>query len=490
MRQTKQKKPSAGKRNISSYLFETDAMNGITDWRDKLRIPDTLGKPDDEARMANDSACSTAWGLLSHSLELGQMPSTASFLGYPALQDISQNGLIRACIETVADDMTRDFGSAKSDNGERAEDVRLLNEAFDKFHIRDVLHEAAEKVGYFGGCLVYIDTGAEDSMLQLPLDMTDKSGELANGKLKGFRVVDPINVSPGVYNSTDPLKDDFYKPEYWFVMGKRVHASRLIRIVANEVPQLLKPVYNFFGIAQAQILWDYVMHFTECRVATANMAKKFSHTVFKTDMTGILTMGESEEQTNKRIRLIARYQDNNSITMIDRDSEDIVKIETPLSGLTDIGKQGLEFLAALNRTPAVKLLGISPSGFNATGESDLRNYNDHVHSQQEKVLGHGMKTIMECIHLHLFGSQNTGLTFEWAELGEEDEAAMANTQKVKADTAAVYLDRSVISPEEARQYIVSDPDNVFAFIDPEQVPEGEPVDFGELDNTDKAGEIY
>jgi phage-related protein (TIGR01555 family) len=482
------KKPSYRPLNISNYLFEDDSIDGIIDWREKLKPAETLGKPDKDAQMANDEACAYAWGLLSHSLELGQMPTTASFLGYPALQDIAQNGLIRACIETVADDMTRDFGKIKSEEPDKAEIVVAMNNALEQFHIRDVLHEVAEKVGYFGGCLVYIDTGANDAELQTPLNMGEYSNELRN--LKAFRVIDPINVYPGAYNSVEPLKADFFRPEHWYVMGKRVHASRLIRFVANEVPQLLKPVYNFFGIAQAQLLWDYVMHFSECRVATANIAKKYSMTVFKTNMSATLMDGAGTDQINNRIRLIARYQDNNSITAIDKENEDIVKIETPIGGLTDITKQGLEFLAALNRTPAVKLLGISPSGFNATGESDLRNYNDHISSQQEKVFGHGLKTIIDCIHVFLFGKTNKGLIFEWAELGEEDQAAMANTQKVKADTMAVLLDRSVISPEEARQAVASDPDNPLSFIDPADVPEGEPVDFGDLDDADKAGEIY
>lgn len=468
-------------------MSEYDDMP-VMEWRDKLKPAVTLGMPEEEAMLANDSACTYAWNLLSHSMELGQMPTTASFMGYPALQDIAQNGLIRACIETVADDMTRDFGKIKSEEPDKAEIVTAMNNALEQFHVQDVLHEVAEKVGYFGGCLVYIDTGANDAELQTPLNMGEYSNELRN--LKAFRVIDPINVYPGAYNSVEPLKADFFRPEHWYAMGKRVHASRLIRFVANEVPQLLKPVYNFFGIAQAQLLWDYVMHFSECRVATANIAKKYSMTVFKTNMSATLMDGAGTDQINNRIRLIARYQDNNSITAIDKENEDIVKIETPIGGLTDITKQGLEFLAALNRTPAVKLLGISPSGFNATGESDLRNYNDHISSQQEKVFGHGLKTIIDCIHVFLFGKTNKGLIFEWAELGEEDQAAMANTQKVKADTMAVLLDRSVISPEEARQAVASDPDNPLSFIDPADVPEGEPVDFGDLDDADKAGEIY
>ena len=51
---------------------------------------------------------------------------------------------------------------------------------------------------------------------------------------------------------------------------------------------LLKPAYNFLGIPQAQILWDYVLHFQECRAAEARLLTKFSMTVFKTSMADIL----------------------------------------------------------------------------------------------------------------------------------------------------------------------------------------------------------
>ena len=133
------KKPSYRPLNISNYLFEDDSIDVIIDWREKLKPAETLGKPDKDAQMANDEACAYAWGLLSHSLELGQMPTTASFLGYPALQDIAQNGLIRACIETVADDMTRDFGKIKSEEPDKAEIVVAMNNALEQFHIRNAL---------------------------------------------------------------------------------------------------------------------------------------------------------------------------------------------------------------------------------------------------------------------------------------------------------------------------------------------------------------
>lgn len=55
--------------------------------------------------------------LISHSLELGQIPGV-QFAGYAALQSMAQNGLLRACVDTVADDMTRSWIKLKRTGGE------------------------------------------------------------------------------------------------------------------------------------------------------------------------------------------------------------------------------------------------------------------------------------------------------------------------------------------------------------------------------------
>lgn len=358
-------------------------------------------------------------------------------------------------------------------------------------------------MGYEGGALIFIDTGADSGQLVNPLHLGPFSQEFGPGRPLRFTVVDPVNVFPGDYNSLSPLQPDYFRPSWWWVLGERVHASRLIRLVANEVPVLLRPAYNFMGIPQAQILWDYVLHFQECRTAEARLLTKFSLTVFQTNMEAELQAGAAWDNLDRRVSELVRYRTNDGVFLIDKDSENVIKLETPLSGVTDIVRQALEFLAALNRTPAVKLLGISPSGFSATGESDIRNYYDHIKSQQEKVLRAGILRALECIQLHEFGALDRTLGFDFAPLGEEDRAALATQQKTRADTAAVYLDRGVVSAEEVRASLANDPDSGFTDIDPDDLPESAGIaggmpgavppgmeDGGELDDVDKAGAVY
>lgn len=352
-------------------------------------------------------------------------------------------------------------------------------------------------MGYEGGAFIFIDTGADSEALETPLHIGSYSAELRPNRRLRLTVVDPVNVFPGDYDSVSPLSPHYFRPRWWWVMGQRIHASRLIRLVANEVPVLLRPAYNFLGIPQAQILWDYVLHFQECRAAAARLLTKFSLTVFKTKMADILFSAGGTGQLDARIRFMTQNMNNDGVLAIDKDDEDVLKLETPLSGVTDIVRQSLEILAALNRTPAVKLLGISPSGFNATGESDIRNYYDYITSQQEKVLRNGIRTVLNCLQLHLHGKIDSSVTFDFAPLGEEDRAALATLQKTKADTIAVYLDRDIIAPEEARKALADDPDSGFADIDPEAMPESNEMPDelmgetgAELDDVDKAGAVY
>lgn len=431
----------------------------------------TLGASE-ATRLAMDEqlAADGVYTLLQHTLHLGQA-AAPQFMGYAALQNISQNGLIRACVETVADDMTRAWIRLKGGAAAGASDrLKRLEAAARRHGLQKRFHEAAELVGYEGGAFIFIDTGASGEALRQPLHLGRCGSEIRAGLPLRFTVVDPVNVFPGDYNSLSPLQPDYFRPRWWRVLGERVHASRLIRLVADEVPLLLRPAYNFLGIAQAQILWDYVLHFQECRAAEARLLTKFSLTVLKTEMTDILTAGAGTADLDARIRFMLRTMNNDGVWVVDKEMEDVVKLETPLSGVTEIVRQALEFLAALNRTPAVKLLGISPSGFNATGESDIRNYYDHIAGRQEKVLREGLFRALDCLQAHEFGEIDPDLSFDFVPLGEEDRTAPTARQKAKADTVAVYLDRRVVSVEEARKALADDPESGFAAIDPGAVP--------------------
>ena len=469
----------------NAKIFET-----VEKVRERFGPPVTLGASEEE-RLAQDEALAESGlygaiykSLQQHAYELGQYPVT-SFIGYGALQQIAQNGMIRACVQTVADDITREWIQITgSDDAEKVEALQNLQEK--KYKLRTIFHEAATLTGYMGGAFIYVDTGTEKP--ELPLRFTNESAELEQGKTLRFVVIDPVNVSPGDYNASNPLRRDYMRPKYFWVLGTKVHASRLLRLYDNPPPTLLQPAYNFLGIPQAQILWDYVMHWNQCRVYTADLVRKVSLLVFQTSTDDIFNSPNGVQLFDIRMKALQRYRDNNAIFVCDKDAENVMNVQTTIAGCTDVVRQSLEMIAAINRTPAVKLLGISPSGFNATGESDIRNYYDYIRSKQE-LRREALTTCLKAIELVEFGQIDPDLTFEFKELSKEDEASAAMTAQSRASTLATLAQLQAISAEEMREAVKNEPAMHLAFLS-DEAPEGDPEDIegllGDLNDATEA----
>ena len=443
----------------------------------------------EEERLAMDSAFDSAGGfdaiygsLTQHATELGQYPLT-SFIGYGALQQVAQQGMIRACIQTVADDMSRKWIELKGGEDTDTETLNTLTDLINrKYHLREVFHDAFTTTGYMGGAFIYLKTANKDKT-ELPLVISDMSAELEKDAPLKFIVVDPVNVSPIDYNCTDPLETDYMKPNKWIVLSRIVHSSRMLSVIDNMPPTLLKPNYNFLGIPQAQILWDYVMHFNQCRASTAKLLNKIALLNVQTDMDSVMQDPHGVEMLDQKMDILSRYRDNDSVFVTDKDSEGLQNIQTSTAGCTDIVRQALEMIASINRTPAVKLLGISPSGFNATGESDIRNYYDYIHSKQE--LHHDtIQKCIEAVELVEFGHIDPAIHFEFAPLDEENKASKAMTAQTKIGALTQLVDRQVMSAEELRDIVRADSELDLQSLDaemPEELQQAEPQDFANSD---------
>lgn len=444
------------------------------------RPPLTLGKPKAEQDiLAMDYAGSTnIYDYVGNATSAFGMFGSAEFIGYAALSNLMQDGLLRIGAETLADEMTRkwiqfDFAGEDGDHDAKKKVNPILNDIeteFTRLDVRGIFNKAEFYNEYFGGCLVYIDTGYSDDDEELLTPLVIDKAKVKKGSLINLMVVEPVNVYPGIYNSNEPLKQNYFVPETWFVLGKEVHKSRLLFFAPNTPPILLKPAYNFFGIPPVQMVLDYVANFTDSREAAARLLQKFSLTYLRTNMEAILS-GGSGEALDLRADLIAKYRDNNSLVMTDMETEDMAQINTPMNGVIDIVRQTLEFVAALWRIPVVKFLGISPGGMNATGESDFQNFYDHVCSLQEKRFRDNIQTLLEIVQLNLGKEPDPNIEFKFVPLKEMSAKETAEIQKMNAETNDIYVTMGAVSQQEVRQKIADDPDSGFNGIDVDDVPE-------------------
>ena len=395
------------------------------------------------------------------------------WLGFPYLAELAQRPEFRMGSETRAREATRkgfELISAAADD-EGAEDrLKELDQACKDFHVIEHLRIASEHDGFFGGGQIYIDTGAGDRPMELASPLLYTKEKIPKGGLKGFKNIEPMWSYPGMYNSTDPLHDEYFKPSLWYVNGKTVHHTRLLTMIGSPVPDILKPAYSFRGISRSQLGKPYVDNWLRTRQSVSDILHSFSIVAISSNLQASL-MGAGWDTIYSRVDEFNALRDNRGAFVLDKETEDIKIVATPLGTLDALQGQSQEAMCSVWATPSVKLLGIQPAGLNASSDGEIRVYYDDIHSYQERVFNFPLQVMLKCIQLHLWGEIDPDISFKWVPLWQLDEAAEAVVRKTDADTAAVYIESGVLAPEDERTRLASDKDGPWAGIDPDDLPE-------------------
>lgn len=384
------------------------------------------------------------------------------FPGYAFLSQLSVRGEYRAIVETRAKEATREWIEIRALNSDEQsqERVEKIKSALVQFRVRSLLREAVCKEGYFGLCHLYIDmenAQQDPQEKETPLYLTPK--KIAKGSLKGFRLIEPIWTTPVAYNTLDPMHPYFYKPSSWWINGQVVHATRLITLVSKEVSDLLKPAYNFGGVPFAFMCKPYVDNWLRTRQSVSDLIHTFSTMILKTDLSQLLSPGC--EELSKRASLMAAYRDNQGLQIVDKDTEDMVNVSASLGGLDKLQAQSQEHMAAISETPLVKLLGITPSGLNASSDGEIRCYYDTILSFQEAVLREPLQHIISLIQLHLFGDIAEDIEFEFNPLWQLDAMDKAKIEQQKSQVRTAYYTSGVVSQTETRAAIQNDHSSLY-----------------------------
>ena len=439
---------------------------------------------------------STPYGEINDAYAMGYAwGNMDSFPGYPYLSMMAQKPEYRKMVGTIAEEMTRKWIKLKTvGDDDKSDRVKQLYDALERYHVRDKFREAAEHDGYFGGGQIYIDVlspknvsaWTDDNELQSKLFISEK--KIPKGSLKGFQVIEPVWTYPGVYNAQNPLSPDFYKPTEWFVMGKTVHASRMIDFVSRQVTDLLKASYNFRGLSLIQIAEPYVNNWLRTRDSVSDMIHSFSIPVIGTDMSQVL-QGGGAENLLMRLMMFNQCRDNRGAFTKDNNKEQPETVEfvnAPLSGLDMLQAQAQEQMASVSSIPLVKLLGITPNGLNASSDGEIRVFYDYIHSLQQSIFKTPLKRVLDVIQLSEFGDIDPDITFEFEPLYEMSAKEKAEIRKIDADTDAVYIAAGALSANEVREKIADDPDSPYHSLDLSDEIE---IDLEEeIDPDDKAGE--
>lgn len=396
---------------------------------------------------------------------LNSSPGTCGlgFPGYPYLSELAQRSEYRAPTEVTAKEMTREWITL---TGGSEEKLKELQQAMEDFGIRETFLDAAQYDGFFGRGQIYVSIKGQDrpKSRTLPLVVDDEGATVRKGSLEGFKAVEPIWTTPYSYNSIDPTKPDFYKPEWWYVLGQKTHASRLLTFISRPVPDILKPAYNFSGMSLSQLIEPYVVRWLKGVDGTSRLITSYSLSGIRTNLQATLEEGGDGQSLFKRAALFNQMRDNRGLMMLDKDSEEFFQFNTPLSGLADLVAQLQEHMAAPTHIPLVKLTGVSPAGLNASSEGEIKVWYDYVAAEQENNFGPHLRTVLKLLQLHLWGKVDPSIKYQWVPLDSPTDKEESEIRKADADRDTAYVAGGVLAADEVRERLRMDPKSGYAFI--------------------------
>ena len=403
--------------------------------------------------------------------------SGQGFPGYPYLSQLSTRAEFRAFAEALSTEVTREWLTITS-KSEEAEDGRVkeLEAEFKRLGVREIIQKAVEHDAFFGRAQIFVDCCPDDAR-NTPLILSPKT--IAPGSLKKLAGVEAVWTTPATYNAVDPIAPDFFKPSSWFMLGQKVHASRLMTVITRPLPDLMKPAFNFGGMSLSQLAEPYVENWLRTRQSVADLINNFSISVLATDMSQLLGTDDEDDGGNlmNRAALFTQMRSNKGLMVVDKEREELVQVNTPLSGLHELQAQSQEHMCSVSRIPAIKLTGISPSGLNTSSEGEIRVFYDWVAAQQSAHWSKPVETILQVVQLSLWGRIDPDIGFVWNPLYQMTPAELADIRLKNSQAAATYIDHAVIDPSEERERLARDPESGYLGLDTDLVivrPDPEP----------------
>jgi uncharacterized protein len=399
-----------------------------------------------------------------------QCSFTSGFPGYPYLAMLATRAEYRAFASALSTELTREwitFNSSETDSDETKKKITEIEQAFRDLGVRSVIKTAVEHDSYFGRGQIFIEIDGQDRELPLILD----GRTIKKGSLKRICNIEPMWTTPSAYNAQDPAAPDFYKPTKWFVMGKQVHASRLLSIVARPLPDMLKPAFNFSGMSLSQLAEPYVDNWLRTRQSVSDLINNFSITALATSMDQVLTGGDDGSGLIKRAELFTLHRANKGLMLLDKDREEIVQVNTPLSGLDALQAQSQEQMCSVSTVPSTVLLGVAPTGFGNVSEGELATWENRVSAAQEADYRSPIEIILKVVQLSMYGKIDPDITFSFKPLRQMTPKEIAEIRTANSTTAATYIDRGVIDSQEERERLARDTESGYQGLDITKAPE-------------------
>ncbi|MQX32627.1 DUF1073 domain-containing protein [Sinorhizobium meliloti] len=304
-----------------------------------------------------------------------------------------------------------------------------------RLNVMGKLLETRIKARLWGGAALVIGTGDQD--LTQPLDVE----RIGKGGLKYLTVMTRRHLTAGEIDR-DPASEWYGKPKVYQLNSAdgaqvEIHPSRLVIFNGSQQPDedIVTTTYAGWGDSVLLSVVDAIKQADGTAANIASLVFEAKVNVIRIpDFMQNLGNAEYRAKILERYTLAATAKGINGDLLLDKEEEYEQKTAS-FATLPEVLMSFLQIVSGAADIPATRLLGQSPAGMNATGESDLRNYYDRLQAMQTVEMTPAMARLDECLIRSALGSRDPDIYYEWAPLWGMSEKEKADVFKTKADAA-------------------------------------------------------
>lgn len=377
---------------------------------------------------------------------------------YDLAEKYQYNGLFSKIIDRPAEEALK-HGIEYNISDQTLAD--FLDDALDRLDWEEKATTAIRWARLFGGAVIVmlLDDGRG---LEEPVNWQD------------IRSVEELRVYERAIVQPDPNCYLTGKAEYFDISSTyggffRVHRSRCLVFKNGSLPEYAAPQqYFYWGLPEYVRIRRDLSIALHTHQSAANMIDKSVQPVYKQrGLQSTLAGPDGDDQVLKRLQVLDASRGMLNSVAVDMDGEDYSFQTFQLSGASEILESTYSLLSAVTCIPQTILFGRSPSGENATGESDLENYYNFVEGIQKRMLKKNIRTLLKAVvqagvyDRSIAESQTIKPTFKplWS-LSEAEQATVelrkAQCAQATAQTAQLYIDMQVLQPDEVRRALSQD----------------------------------
>lgn len=400
------------------------------------------------SQVINDSLTSLVTSMGDPSRDkLAAVQYSGAVLSDMQIQNAYRTGwMAKRLVNTPAKDALRNWRIWQGD----ASQINPLERTETRLGVQGKLLKTLKLARALGGAALFIGTGDKDLSQPLEPNRIGKDG------VKYLTVLTKKDLAASDLD-TDVLGGNYGKPKYYELITNgqmvRIHPSRLVVLVGEEH-------LDEWAVMDSSRGWgDSIIQSSYSTLKNSNSSDdNVASLIFEAninvvaipDLMNKLGDPRTEQQLKKRLSLAAAQKGIHGDLLIDSE-ESFTRNSASFANLDKIMERFAILVGATQGIPASKFLGQSPSGMNATGENELKNYYDDIKTMQTLEIQPAMQILDECLIRSALGSRPDDISYLWSPLSQPSSKEIAETGEKLANTIKTLVDTGLYEGDELRE---------------------------------------